>query len=91
MTTGGASTQSLFLLRRPTEVREDGYTSTYRPFLITYDGRDLYAAFTDAALAAYFVSALRLEVQYQAVPLTETPPSDLMDANSTNTATEVAD
>jgi hypothetical protein len=72
--------QAVFLLRKPTEVRQDGYRATHTPFVISYDGRNLYAAFTDAAVAAYFVSALRLDMQYQVVPLCETPPADLTDA-----------
>ena len=63
---------AVFILRKPTKVRRDGYLST--------DGRDVYAAFTDAAVAAYFVSALRLDLEYQVVPLLETRPADLMDA-----------
>ena len=70
----------VFLLRKPTEVRQDGYRATHTPFVISYDGRDVYAAFTDAAVAAYFMSALRLDMQYQALPLHETRPAYLTDA-----------
>ena len=70
----------VFLLRKPTEVRQDGYQATNTPFVISFDGWDVYAAFTDAAVAAYFVSALRLDMQYRAVLLRETSPSDLTEA-----------
>jgi hypothetical protein len=69
----------VFLLRKPIEVRQDGYVVTHKPFVISCDGRDAYVAFTDAAVAAYFVFALRLDRQYQAVPLQETPPADLVE------------
>ena len=78
--TGGIPTQDVFILRKPTEVRQDGYRATHTPFVISYDGREVYAAFTDAAVAAYFVSALGLDVQYQAVPLSKSPTADLTDA-----------
>jgi len=71
---------AVFLLRKPIEVRQDGYLATQTPFVISYDGREVYAAFTGAAVAAYFVSALRLDMQYQVVPLRETRPADLTDA-----------
>ncbi len=70
----------VFLLKKPVEVRQDGYVATYKPFVISYDGRDVYAAFTDPSIAAYFVSALELDEQYQAVPLRDTRPADLTDS-----------
>ena len=72
--------EAVFILRKPTEVRQDGYRTTHTPFVISYDGRDFYAAFTDPAVGAYFVSAIGLDLQYQAIPLSATPPIDLTDA-----------
>lgn len=71
---------AVFLLKKPIEVRQDGYEATHTPFVISYDGRDVYAAFADTAVAAYFMSALQLDKQYQVVPLRETSPADLKDA-----------
>ena len=70
----------VFLLKKPIEMRHDGYVVTHTPFMISYDGRDLYAAFPDTAVAAYFMSALQLDKQYQCVPLVEIRPADLADA-----------
>jgi hypothetical protein len=63
---------TVFLLRRPDEVRQDGFTNTYTPFIITYDHLDVYAAFTSPEIATYFMQALRLDKAYKAVPLHDT-------------------
>ena len=71
----------MFLLRRPVEVREDGYVATYTPFMIQYNGKDVYAAFATAEMAMYFVRAGGLDKAYEAVALSQTDPAQLRDAD----------
>jgi hypothetical protein len=78
--TGRISIPPVYLLKKPVELRQDGYSSIQMPFMISFDGRDVFAAFTNVAVAAYFVSALRLDMQYKIVPLREIRPADLKDA-----------
>jgi len=72
----------VFLLRKPVEVSKDGFQSTFTPFMICYDGRDVYAAFATASVAKYFVYAAGLDQAYEAVALSQTNPGELRDADS---------
>jgi hypothetical protein len=74
------SPPKVFLLRRPVEVREDGFRTTHAPFVITYDHKDVYAAFTTAEVAEYFAHALGLDKAYAPISLGETDLADLTHA-----------
>ena len=71
----------MFLLCRPVEVREDGFTTTHTPFMIDYDGRSVYAAFVTVEIAMYFVRAVQLDKAYVASPLSEADPTKLKDSD----------
>jgi hypothetical protein len=62
-------------------VRADGFLVTCTPFMIQYDGKGVYAAFATAEAAMYFVHAARLDRAYEAVPLSQTDPGELKDAD----------
>jgi hypothetical protein len=71
----------VFLLRKPVEVRADGFRVTCIPFMVRYDGQDAYAAFSTTAVAMYFVNAAGLDRAYEAVPLSQTNPNELKEAD----------
>ena len=71
----------MFLIQKPVEVRTDGFQTTFTPFIIRYDGKDVYAAFATASVAMYFVYAAGLDKAYEAVALSQTNPGELKDGD----------
>ena len=57
----------MLLLWKPPYTRNDGTTETTKPFMITYAGKTAYAGFANEKIADYFISSLKLDLNYRAV------------------------
>ena len=70
----------LFVIRKPDEVRTDGFVSRRLPFAMNFDGFRAYVAFKSVAMARHFVETLGLDEDYVAVPLESVDQEDLRDS-----------
>ena len=59
----------MFLLGKPDQISPDGAISHTVPFMIRFDGDDVYAAFLTPDIARYFVEAARLDPDYRPIEL----------------------